>query len=80
MNTSGLCSSSNLSISPVPNYDCTSAGWCAQFFGGQSYTTPTAIEWQWSEYGHPGTTCSLTGENCVGDLDQIYEPQYPGGF
>jgi hypothetical protein len=36
---------------------------CAQFFGGQTSSSSTALEWQWS--GGGGTS------NGVGDFDQI---------
>jgi hypothetical protein len=43
------------------------AGPCAQFFGGQTSSSPNALMWQWS--GGGGVTNSIGGFN--GDLDTI---------
>jgi hypothetical protein len=43
------------------------AGPCAQFFGGQTSASPTALMWQWS--GGGGVTNGIGGFN--GDLDTI---------
>jgi hypothetical protein len=52
------------SLSHAPNGWCLrGSSSCAQFFGGQTSNSPTALAWQWS--GGGGVT------NGVGDFDQI---------
>jgi len=47
----------------APHGWCLKSGRCAQFFGGQTYTSKYALMWQWSGGGEVG--------NGLGDLDQI---------
>ena len=50
-------------LSQAPSAWCLKSGGCAQFFGGQTSSSSTAIMWQWS--GGGGI------RNGVGDFDQI---------
>jgi hypothetical protein len=50
-------------LSQAPSGWCLKSGGCAQFFGGQTSASSTAIMWQWS--GGGGI------RNSVGDFDQI---------
>jgi hypothetical protein len=49
------------------------AGQCAQFFGGQTSSSPYALMWQWS--GGGGVTNGIDGFN--GDLDTIDSARLP---
>jgi hypothetical protein len=51
------------SFGNAPHGWCLKSGGCAQFFGGQSSSSPYALMWQWS--GGGGVS------NGVGDFDQI---------
>jgi hypothetical protein len=51
------------SLSNAPYGWCLKSGGCAQFFGGQTSSSPYALMWQWS--GGGGI------RNGVGDFDQI---------
>jgi hypothetical protein len=51
------------SFGNAPHGWCLKSGGCAQFFGGQSSSSPYALAWQWS--GGGGVS------NGVGDFDQI---------
>jgi hypothetical protein len=51
------------SLSQAPSGWCLKSGGCAQFFGGQTSASSTAVMWQWS--GGGGI------RNPVGDFDQI---------
>jgi hypothetical protein len=51
------------SLSNAPSGWCLKSGGCAQFFGGQTSSSSTALMWQWS--GGGGI------RNGVGDFDQI---------
>jgi hypothetical protein len=51
------------SLASAPHGWCLRTGGCAQFFGGQTSSSPYALMWQWS--GGGGV------RNAIGDFDQI---------
>jgi hypothetical protein len=57
----------------APTGFCLKSGACAQFFGGVSRSSGTALMWQWS--GGGGVTNGIGGFN--GDLDQIDGARHP---